>query len=329
MAQADKIGIVVIGRNEGRRLVECLRSIGGDAGALVYVDSGSTDGSVNAARSHGATVVQLDLSTPFTAARARNEGYAATRARAPDLAFVQFVDGDCRLSPGWLDTAAGFLASHADVAVVCGRRRERFPEASVYNRLIDEEWDTPVGAAAACGGDALMRTAAFDAARGFDAALMAGEEPELCSRLRHAGWKIWRIDAAMTVHDAALHRFGQWWLRGIRSGYGYAQVWATTRTRSITLYQTELVRATLWAGAVPLATIALGLISAPLALLGLGLYGVQFIRLAGRRGLANPLSWTYASTMILGKFAELRGAISYFVGRAKKTSRSSIDYKAA
>ena len=77
------------------------------------------------------------------------------------------------------------------------------PEASVYNRLCDFEWDTPVGDAEACGGDFLARAAAFGSVGGFDERMIAGEEPELCYRLRRGGWRIHRADHAMTLHDAA------------------------------------------------------------------------------------------------------------------------------
>ena len=87
-----EVAAVVIGRNEGARLVASLASLGG-VGRVVYVDSGSTDNSLQAARVHGAQVVALDMSRPFTAARARNAGTAALDDPAP--AFVQFLDGDC------------------------------------------------------------------------------------------------------------------------------------------------------------------------------------------------------------------------------------------
>ena len=64
------IGVVAIGRNEGDRLRVCLTSALRDSNHVVYVDSGSTDGSVAMVRELGATVVELDLSIPFTAARA-------------------------------------------------------------------------------------------------------------------------------------------------------------------------------------------------------------------------------------------------------------------
>ncbi|BBH45959.1 hypothetical protein KU43P_24360 [Pseudomonas sp. KU43P] len=217
------IGVVVIGRNEGMRLERCLASLAKGADQVVYVDSGSTDGSVQRARSHGVEVLALDMSIPFTAARARNEGFACLLQLCPNLRHVQFVDGDCEVVAGWLASAQAFLDGHPEVAVVCGRRRERFPERSIYNHLCDLEWDTPVGEAKACGGDALMRVEAFRDVSGYRPGLIAGEEPELCVRLRARGWKIWRLDAEMTLHDAAMTRFSQWWRRCIRGGYAFAE----------------------------------------------------------------------------------------------------------
>src|SRR5262245_41329140 len=218
------VGFVAIGRNEGPRLRACLQSLAG--GPVVYVDSGSTDDSLELARAAGALTAELDLASPFTAARARNLGLARLRAVHPGLEFVQFVDGDCELRAGWVESGLAALREHPDAAVVCGRRRERFPEASVYNRLCDVEWDTPAGEAAACGGDALMRVAALSEVGGYDPTLIAGEEPELCLRLRRRGWRILRLPVEMTLHDAAMTRWTQWWRRALRDGHVTAELLA-------------------------------------------------------------------------------------------------------
>src|SRR5579863_2970644 len=157
----NDVGVVVIGRNEGQRLVDCLTSIRAETSNIVYVDSGSTDGSIKVAEQIGATVLLLDLATPFTAARARNAGLSALRCAFPDARLVQFIDGDCELMSGWIEKATEFMELRRDVAIVCGRRRERYPSNSIYNKLCDLEWDTPVGEAAACGGDSLVRIDAF------------------------------------------------------------------------------------------------------------------------------------------------------------------------
>lgn len=224
MPMHEPLGAVAIARNEGERLQRCLRSLVGPCSPVVYVDSGSTDGSVAFARSLGVDVVELDLSKPFTMARARNAGLARLRQLRPDIRRIQLVDGDCELVDGWLDRAHAWLDAHPETVVVCGRRRERFPERSVYNRLCNLEWNTPIGRARSCGGDAMMRMQALDAVGGYQEALIAGEEPELCLRLRQAGGFIDRIEADMTRHDAAILRFRVWWTRTLRGGYGAMDV---------------------------------------------------------------------------------------------------------
>jgi GT2 family glycosyltransferase len=143
------------------------------------------------------------------------------RGRPPE--YVQFVDGDCEVVPGWIETAAEFLDARPGVAIAAGRLRERFPEATIYNRLADAEWAKPVGRAAAAGGIMLARCRAVAEAGGFNPALIAGEEPELCLRLRRAGWEIWQLDAEMALHDIAMTRFSQWWKRTRRAGHTYAE----------------------------------------------------------------------------------------------------------
>jgi GT2 family glycosyltransferase len=217
------IGVIVIGRNEGERLRRCLTSLETIRGRVVFVDSGSSDGSPDVARARGVEVVELSCDVPFTAARARNSGFEKLLSIDPGVEFAQFVDGDCEVDPQWIETAVLALQAQPTVAVVCGRRRERFPDASIYNRLCDMEWDTKPGEATECGGDAMFRIGPLREAGGYKADLIAGEEPELCVRLRAAGWKVVRLDAEMTLHDAAMTRFGQWWKRNVRNGHAYAE----------------------------------------------------------------------------------------------------------
>lgn len=316
------VDAVVIGRNEGARLVTCLTALRGQVRRMVYVDSGSTDGSVEAARALGAEVVALDLSQPFTAARARNRGLAALDAEAADL--VQFVDGDCEVRPGWIAQGVAVLDGAPDVAVVCGRRRERHPEASVYNRLCDAEWDTPVGEARACGGDALMRVAAVRAVGGYRDDLIAGEEPELCLRLRRAGWRILRIDAEMTLHDAAILRLRQWWRRSRRAGHAFAEGAALHGAGPERHWVRETRRALAWGAALPVATVAAGLIHPA----GWGLllaWPAQVLRLALRD--AAPGRWERAAFTTLAKLPEAQGALSYMLSRRLKKRTQLIEYK--
>ncbi|MEG0965305.1 MAG: glycosyltransferase [Pseudomonas sp.] len=321
------IGVVVIGRNEGQRLERCLASLEGSADKVVYVDSGSVDGSVQMALQRGVEVVALDMTLPFTAARARNEGFARLQRLLPTMRHVQFVDGDCEVAAGWLPKAQAFLYAHPAVAVVCGRRRERFPQRSVYNLLCDLEWDTPVGQAKACGGDALMRAEAFAAVSGYRASLIAGEEPELCVRLRAAGWKIWRVPEEMTLHDAAMTRFGQWWQRSLRAGYAFAEGAYLHGAAPERHWLRESRRAWLWGLGLPLA-IALGCaLLGSWGLLLLLIYPLQAVRLARRGGRSVRENWLQAVFLVLGKFPEMLGQVKFLLNRFGAGKTVLIEYK--
>jgi GT2 family glycosyltransferase len=330
------VGIVVIGRNEGERLVRCLASLGSAVHRTVYVDSGSTDGSADHARAVGADVVDLDLSVPFTAARARNQGFQRLLDRQPELQFVQFVDGDCEVEAGWLGTARAALAN-AGLAAVFGRRRERFRERTVYNLVSDLEWDVPVGEVESCGGDVMMRVAALREVGGYDPSLIAGEEPDLCRRLRERGWRIRCVDAPMTIHDAALDRFGQWWRRAVRAGYVEGEGLARLGRRyprfrqalsnvfwtlglPAALFLAELVLGAGWPFWLVCVTAVAGQVAA---------LAVLWWRIGSRsaaRWAAQDAAW-YAWFCILSKFSGLQGMVVYWWRRCLRKSLQIIEYK--
>jgi GT2 family glycosyltransferase len=296
----------------------------------VYVDSGSTDDSVDFARQRGVNVVQLDMTVPFTAARARNAGAAELMRVRPDIRYIQFVDGDCVVREQWIAAAAKYLDDHDTVGIVCGRRRERHPDASIYNRLCDLEWDTPIGAAKACGGDFMIRRDAFEKVGGLNPSLIAGEEPELCVRVRQAGWSIERLDEEMTLHDAAMTRFGQWWKRCVRAGHAFAEG-AWMHGRPPERHGVKAVRSALmWAFVLPALIIAGLFVVGPWALLLLLAYPLLWARvyLYQRRFSRSPRdARLYALFIVLGKFAELCG-IGLFLRRKLLRQRSTlIEYK--
>jgi GT2 family glycosyltransferase len=329
-ASRTLLGAVVIGRNEGDRLGRCLTSLSGRVAHLVYVDSGSTDGSVALAAQMGADVVALDSEQPFTAARGRNAGLGRMRAARPTLELVQFVDGDCEVVPTWLERATQAIVADPSIAVVCGRRRERYPDATIYNRLCDIEWDTPVGTVDACGGDALMRISALVAVGGFDGSLIAGEEPELCLRLRQRGHRILRIDAEMTLHDANITRFAQWWKRSFRSGHAYAEGFAMHR-REPGQYCSKQVRSNFfWGVVLPMFALALLPWSFPLAVLALAGYPMLALRVylgARRRGFSRRDAPLYALFVTLGKLPSALGQGRYLWHRLRGRRSSLIEYK--
>lgn len=333
----NRLGVVIIGRNEGERLVRCLASVKGVGARVIYVDSGSTDGSVQAAREAGAEVVELDLSTPFTAARARNAGMNALglaqglhpqtepktdpkEGNAPE--FIQFIDGDCEMHPDWLETAAAFLQANERVAVVTGRLRERHPEASAYNALCDAEWDGPKGQVDSCGGIAMMRSAALAQTTLYNPRMIAGEEPELCLRLRRAGWTIWRLEDEMAWHDAALLRFGQFWTRMRRGGFAFA-LWADMHgAPPDRLGVAQMRRALLWGAVLPFALVLAMLVFGAGALALWLIYPAQVARLALRGE-----GWGNATLLTIGKFAEARGVIEFYFRKWSGRPAGLIEHK--
>ncbi|MCO5165864.1 MAG: glycosyltransferase family 2 protein [Planctomycetes bacterium] len=326
----SELGVVVIGRNEGARLVRCLESVAGGGRPVVYVDSGSTDGSPSAARRLGAEVVALDMSLPFTAARARNAGLHRLLERRPDLALVQLVDGDCEVQPGWLEAGAWAMAADPRLGVVCGRTKERHPTATVYNRLIDVEWDGPLGDIPATTGNAMARVAALRQAGWFRADLIAGEEPELCLRVRRLGWRVARIDADMAVHDAAMTRLGQWWRRTVRAGHAYAEGAHLHGAGPERHWVRETRRAVLWGGILPAA--ALG--GAPLTLGASLLLGLAYPACAARvyartrgRGRSRADAAAYAAFTVLGKLPELQGVLRFHRRRLLGGGARLIEYR--
>lgn len=312
----------MIGRNEGPRLQRCLESLLPLACPIVYADSHSSDDSVMRAKTLGVAVAQLDSSRPMNAARGRKEGFERLLADYSELQYVLFVDGDCEIDPDFVPAALQILEQCSDVAVVCGRRMELHPEESVYNRIANLEWKTPIGECKSCGGDALMRVSAYRHAGGFNETVLAGEEPELCARICRLGYKVLRIDQAMTWHDINMYNFYQWWRRGVRSGFGALDVRFRFGVRD---FDKQLVSSWIWVLGWPLFGLAVvfgfWFIGAPTiwaGLLVLTLLPLQVLRIArsaSQRGLAILDSLAYGALMMVNKLSCVWGQVIWLVKR--------------
>jgi len=320
---ATKLAIVFIGRNEGARLVRCLASLKGMNAELVYVDSGSTDDSVVNAKAAGAKIVELSTDRPFTAARARTAGFEALE-NLPE--FVQFIDGDCAMKDGWIDAGLRALETNPELGIVTGWRSEIHREKSIYNALCDFEWHRPAGEILACGGDMMVRSDAFIKVGGFDETVIAAEDDEFCTRVRKAGWKIKRLPVEMTLHDAAMTKFSEWWKRAVRSGHGFAQV----GDMHPEYFTRERKRALFYAAVLPV----LALISAWFVPLGIGLiaglYLMSYVRsIQGlmREGLPAKESMHHAVFLVLSKFPNLLGMGVFYWRKLRGHKMNIIEYK--
>ena len=330
----NSLGFVIIGRNEGERLKRCLESIQGE-GPIVYVDSGSNDGSAVVARSLGAYVVNLDMGIPFTAARARNVGFEKLIDLQSGLKYVHFIDGDCEIVGGWIQHAIGILEQRHEVAAISGRVREKSPHASIYNRLADLEWERLTGDVESCMGCAIMRISSYQHVGGFNSEVGAGEVHELCARLRGKEYKIVQVPDTMAMHDMAMLQFAQWWNRTARSGYASWDVYERTGLESA---KADLDSSRLWGIGWPMLLIVLGMgaffvpwwISAPAIFAALMIGPIQAIRIAlmlQERGMAFVDAWAYGALALMGNFAALRGQWLYMVDRENKQASRLMETK--
>ena len=326
-----KIGAVAIGRNEGERLKTCLRSLLGIVDQIVYVDSGSNDGSVEFAKSIGIEVVDLDTSKPFTMARGRNAGFARLEEILSEMDFVQFVDGDCEVEPDWISTAASALQAEPQLGSICGDRTERYPERSLYNRLTDMDWRGQSGDVEFCGGDVLMRAAAFRQTGGYMDHMIAGEDPEICVRLRQLGWKLRRLEVPMTRHDVAMLHFRQLWKRNLRAGHAYAEGAWMYRHSTERPWHRDVRSNFFWGLVLPVIIVASAIPTRGLTVLLFSLYVIWIWKIArGRIRTFDDLrsdAWLYGFFCMLGKFPCALGQVLFYWRMLTRQTPRLIEYK--
>ena len=327
-----RLGVVVIGRDEGMNLARCLESVAPLKLRTVYVDSGSTDGSPELAESLCDRVISLDASTPFSAARARNEGFEALAALLPEMEYVQFLDGDCELLPGWTGKAMEAFARRGELAVVIGRLVERHPERSVYNRLCDLEWRSPagdLGYRGSLGGIMMVRSRVFRGLKGFNARVVAGEDSEFGIRAALGGFAVAKIDEPMATHDANILRFSQWWKRSVRAGHAIGQRASLNGASDARDCVHEKRSTWVWGILLPAAIAASAVLDARLALLFAACYVPLFFRIfAFRRkiGDAGGEAGLYAAFTVLAKIANGWGLLLFHF-RNRSGRFRIIEYK--
>lgn len=324
------VSVVIIGRNEGQRLTKCIQSVQSadwkeHSYELIYVDSNSSDGSLQNAKELGANVAKLDDPSP-SAGKARNLGWRM--AKAP---LILFLDGDTQLHPNFVNHALSVLKD-PEICAAFGRLKEVHPEKSIYIRVMDLDWVFPIGKTLFFGGNVLVKRCAIAGVDGFDPTLKAGEEPEMCARLRAGGWKIEHIDVPMATHDLAITTFKAYWLRAYRSGIAYAEVAERMRVRGDPLWQHDAKRdfrhgllftftpIVMWVH--PLVTLAV--LMAAVAVLA---------RTAKRCAWKAPgqtlLCWQYAAHVLFQKIPAFFGQLQWRRAQRQHAEIQMVEYKQA
>ncbi len=328
----EHLAFVVIGRNEGDRLKTGLLAIQSlcPQAPIVYVDSGSDDDSVTFASSLKILIVELDMSVPFTAARARNAGFEKLMQTHQELSYVQFMDGDCELLSGWVDVAITELEKNEKIGIVSGRRTERFPETSIYNELIDIEWNTPIGETLAVLGDMCVKVEVFQKIDGFDETIIAAEDDDFCLRAKNAGYKTYRLDAAMSMHDANIKHIFQWYQRAKRGGHGYANIYHLYGQAPLKYFQRQIKSVLFWGFLIPLVFLICLFFAPWMAVLILCIYVAFIAKTVLRRwmgGTPFKTSMYYGILIFTGKIPEFMGVVQYCKNHLLSRKHQLIEYK--
>jgi GT2 family glycosyltransferase len=309
---------IVIGRNEADHLALALASAASVGGAVVYVDSASSDASVSIARTSGVSTVELATPPMLSAARGRNAGLEWLDRHCPEERYVVFLDGDCILDPDFARRAAAVMDGDVSVAVVVGHLRERSPDASVFTRLSSLEWFSGAGEIrdfGNLGGIMCARVGAVQAVGAFNPRMIAGEDSELGVRLALAGFRVLKIDADMASHDNGISSFRSWWLRSVRAGHALAQRYVLNGRSAVADCRREFFSTIFWGLLLPACTILLAWPSRGLSLA----LGAGYLVLGGRMGLRLARSGCEARDAgaaaffgVISKFANAAGLCRFF-----------------
>lgn len=327
------LSVVIIGRNEGERLVRCIRSVqhmhSPPEMEIIYVDSNSTDGSPEQAEKLGAKVLTVKPERP-SAALGRNAGWQV--ATAP---FVLFLDGDTMVDPDFINKALSKLETMSNVAIVWGNLQELRPDASIYQRILNLDWIYPTGFVEFSGGNALMRRDVLVQVNGFNADLIAGEEPEMCNRIRALGYKILHINEPMGLHDLGMTRWSQYWKRSTRTGFAYADISERFKHTHLPLWRRETLKNFLHAS-VLIGVFFVGLLLSlvyttilPFAI-GLTILTLLGLRSAWKARWKSNNKWTLFLYGLHSQFQHIPiavGQISYYYKRWRGKKQGLIEYK--
>ena len=217
------VSIVVIGRNEEKNLSECFRSIltidyPSEKLEVIYVDTGSSDKSMDIARKFNVRVVEEHSEFP-TPGLARNRGI---REAKNDI--IHFVDGDMTLDKEYLKNAIGILGKN-NIACVIGNVSERRAHSSFFARVLSHPWRSrKTGFINAPGaGGTFLRTVLTELG-GYHHGIRYGEETELGFRILKAGYKIYMIDHEMGTHDYDINSFFDLFKQSIMMGKSFGNV---------------------------------------------------------------------------------------------------------
>lgn len=224
--------MVIVNYNAGEFLTRCVASVLEGAGGLaldvVVVDNDSRDGSARAAAARQPRMRLVENATNRGLSAAWNQGAAET-----DAPWILFLNPDAEVWDGDLAAFVKVGEAHPEVAVLGpvvrnadgtlydsgrifpsvgqavghaflgpfapGNRYTRSYKQADWDRRSEREVDWVSGACM------LVRRSAFEQVGRFDEGFwLYGEELDLCTRLRDAGWRVWFTPELEILHEGGV-----------------------------------------------------------------------------------------------------------------------------
>jgi GT2 family glycosyltransferase len=204
------LSVVVPTLNEAENIGDCIESILSACTEvpkfeIILVDSNSDDQTVEIAQKYPVTILQLSPAEHITPGAGR---YVGTVAASGDQ--ILFVDGDMRLTQGWLLDAQRFLRDNELVAGVGGHLDTTSTDTTQTVRALH--------------GVVLYDAEVFDMVGGFDPYLQGYEDIELGARIRSAGFELVELPVVVATHSRPqnMSELKRRWQNGYLFGFGQA-----------------------------------------------------------------------------------------------------------
>ncbi|UCD05132.1 MAG: glycosyltransferase [candidate division WOR-3 bacterium] len=223
MEQTPYVSVVIIGKDEEKNLANCIRSVRdieypAERVEIIYVDNGSHDRSVAIARQQNINTVEERGQYP-SPGLARNRGI-----REAKYDIIHFIDGDMTMDSGYLGKAVRFLDVDK-IGCVIGDVQELGSESSFLSRVLNYPWASrKTGFVEAPGGGGTFRKSVLEAVEGYNPYVLKGQETEIGYRIREEGYRIYKIDHLMAMHDYGINRLDDLVKRSYRMGSSYGMI---------------------------------------------------------------------------------------------------------
>jgi glycosyltransferase involved in cell wall biosynthesis len=213
------ISVVIPVHNKVQHVGACLDSVIEAAQRhgnvdVVIVDHQSSDGSRAIVERHRGVARIVELEGGNIAA-VRNYGASLTRGR-----LISFLDCDCVVAPDYFTALADVFRASGAGAAGCevDVPTDAHWSEPVWHRLHVIRDDGPrhyINSA-----NFAVRRDVFDAVHGFDEALVTGEDTDICTRIRSAGFTIFESHRLRAVHLDNPKSLGAFYRKEVWRGLG-------------------------------------------------------------------------------------------------------------